>query len=80
ETVSGSDTTYYIVLDSAENTKLGALLNVKRKAFKVRYFGEGGADGLSAILSRADELEYQCKGRLSGQYGHPYGIVRIDGS
>jgi len=80
ETVTGSDTTYYIVCDSNEDTALGGLLNVQRKPFKIRYFGEGGVDGLNAVLSRADELEYQCKGRMSAQYGHPYAIIRIDNS
>jgi hypothetical protein len=80
ETVTGSDTTYYIVCEENESTRLGSLLYVTRKPFKVRYFGEGGADGMDAILSRADELEYQCKGRMSCQYGHPYGIFRFDGT
>jgi hypothetical protein len=78
ETLTGSDTTYYLVTEDAAETALGALLHVQRDPFRVRYFGEGGSSTMDAQISRMDEFEYQCKGRMSCQYGHPFGIVRID--
>lgn len=77
-TTVGSDTTYYLVMVENKTTQLGSLLHVKRKPFAVRYFGEGGQSVLDALLSRQDYIEYQCKGRMSVQYGHPYGIIRVD--
>ena len=78
ETLSGSDTTYYLVTTEADETQLGALLHVQRDPFRVRYFGEGGSSTMDAQISRMDEFQYQCKGRTACQYGHPFGVIRID--
>lgn len=81
ETLTGSDSTYYIVCQENMSTQLGGLLYVLRKPFKVTYYtGEGGGTGVDAILDRANELEYHVKGRMSAQYGHPYAIFRVDGT
>ena len=81
ETVSGSDTTYYIICEEMRSTQLGGLLYVTRKPFKVNYYtGDAGGTGMDAILDRTDEFEYHCKGRMSGQYGHPYTIFKCSGS
>jgi|SRR5580692_11342088 hypothetical protein len=80
ETATGNDTTYYIVMTENRTTQLGGLLHVKRKPFAIRYFGEGGQSVLDAMLSRSDEIEYQCKGRMAVQLGHPFAIFRFDGS
>ncbi len=79
ESVSGSDTTYYIVTKENATTQLGSLLYLERKPFKVNYYtGDAGGTGQDAILDRTDEFEYHCKGRMACQYGHPYGIWRFD--
>ncbi len=78
ETLTGSDTTWYLVTEEAAETTLGALLHIQRKAFRILYFGQGGASTMDAAISRADEFEYQCKGRMAVQYGHPFGVFRFD--
>lgn len=78
ETLTGSDTTWYLVMQENQSTQLGGLVHIKRKPFAIRYFGEGGQSVLDQMLSRADEIEYQCKGRMSVQLGHPFAIFRFD--
>jgi len=75
-TVTGSDTTWYVVCQEMQSTQLGGLLHVRRKPFRVNYYtGETQAE-----LDRRNEFEYHVQGRMSAQYGHPYTIFRIDAS
>lgn len=79
ETVTGSNTTYYVVCQEMQTTQLGGLLYVTRKPFKVNYYtGDSGGEGRMADLDRMNEFEYHVQGRMSAQYGHPYTIFRID--
>lgn len=81
ETVTGSDTTYYLVCQEMRTTTLGGLLLVQRKPFKVNYYtGDTGGTAMSAELDRTNEFEYHCQGRVSAQFGHPYTIFRVDAS
>lgn len=81
ETVTGSDTTWYLVCQENQSTTLGGLLYVLRKPFKVTYYtGDNGGTAMSVTLDRANELEYHCQGRMSVQYGHPFTIYRFDNS
>lgn len=76
-TLTGSDTTYYVVCQELQTTQLGGLLLVQREPFKVNYYtGDGGGTGMDAILQRAKMVQYQVDGRLSAQYGHPYTIFK----
>jgi phage major head subunit gpT-like protein len=82
ETIKGSDTTYYLVMEQNMSSQLGGIIHVVRESFRTNYFtgdGQSGqSSGVDAILNRELEIEYICQGRLSGQYGHPYGIIRAD--
>ncbi len=81
ETVTGSDTTYYVVCQEAMNTQLGALLYLTSSPFKVNYYtGDAGGTGMDAVLNRANEFEYHVQGRVSTGFGHPYSLFRVDGS
>lgn len=80
ENLAGNDTSWYIVTRENLASMLGGIVHVRRKPFAIRYFGEGGQSVLDAMLSRQDYIEYQCKGRMSVQPGHPFGIFRIDAS
>jgi hypothetical protein len=81
ETVSGSDTTWYVVCQEMQTTRLGGLLLVTRKPIKVTYYtGDSGGTAMSVELDRKNEFEYHAQGRLSAQYGHPYTIFRVDGT
>jgi len=84
ETIQGSDTTYYLVMEENMSSTLGGLIHVIREPFKVNYFtgdgSSGASTGIDAVLNRALELEYICQGRISAQYGHPYGVIRVDGT
>jgi len=56
----------------------GAFVYVDREAFRITYYtGQGGGNGVDAILDRADELEWHCKGRNVAGYGHPYTFFKI---
>ena len=85
ETITGSDTSWYLIMEEARTSVLGGLIHVVREPFRVNYFsGEGGSGmptgmtGMDAILNRLLEIEYHCTGRVSAQYGHPYAVVRVD--
>jgi hypothetical protein len=79
ETATGSDTTYYVVCQEMQTTRLGGLLYVQRKPFKVNYYtGDSGGTAMSVELDRMNEFEYHVQGRMSVQYGHPYTIFRVD--
>jgi hypothetical protein len=85
ETIKGNDTTYYLVMEQNMSSMLGGLAHVVREPVNVNYFtgeagSEGAATGIDAILNRALEVEYIAQGRFSGQYGHPYALIRIDAS
>lgn len=79
ETVTGSNTTYYVVCQEMQTSQLGGLLYVTRKPFKVNYYtGDAGGTAMSEHLDRMNEFEYHVQGRMSAQYGHPYTIFRVD--
>jgi hypothetical protein len=76
KTVTGSDTSYYIVTTENNSSTLGGLLLTQFEAFKTTFYsGESGAStGLDAILDRSNKLEYHHQGVLAANYGHPYGV------
>jgi ClpP class serine protease len=83
ETITGSDTTWYLVMKANQSSTLGGLIHVLREGFKMNLFSGDGAGGpvptgLDAILNRALEIEYHAQGRVSVQPGHPYAIFRVD--
>lgn len=80
-TVSGSDTTYYIVCREAAETQLGAFVMNNRQPFKLHtYSGESGAEGVDAVLGRAQNLEWHHDAYLGWDVGHPYAIFQFLGS
>ncbi len=78
ESVTGSDTTWYLVCQEMASTQLGGLLFLNRKPFKINYYSGDGAGMNSVELDRTNEFEYHCQGRMGAGYGHPYTIFRID--
>lgn len=71
-------TSWYIITQQVQSTVLGALLFSERFPFKVTYYtGEGGGNGVDAILDRAQMLEWHLKGRNQSLYGHPYGLWKV---
>jgi len=81
ETMTGSDTTWYIVCQEMQTTQLGGLLLVQRKPFKVNYYtGDSGGTAMSMELDRMNKFEYHVQGRMAPAYGHPYTIFRFDAS
>ncbi len=71
--LAGADTTFYIGCEEMATTQLGAFVYVDREPFRINYYtGQGGGTGVDAVLNRADELEWHCKGRNVAGYGHPY--------
>ena len=83
ETITGSDTSWYLVMKQNNTSTLGGMIHVLREPFRMNLFtGEGTSGaiptGLDAILNRALELEYIAQGRISLQPGHPYAIIRVD--
>lgn len=70
----GSDTTWYLACEEiGGGQNLGSFLYLDREPFKITYYtGQGGGNGVDAVLDRADELEWHCKGRNVAGYGHPF--------
>ncbi len=78
----GNDTTYYLVCEAiASGDQLGAIIHQVREMFAVQFYsGSGSADGIDAILYRAQELEWLTHGRYAVAPGHPYLIFACKGS
>lgn len=79
-TVTGSDTTYYVVCREASTTELGAFLLNQRLPFTMQtYSGEGGGvDGIDAILGRSNDIEYHNQGWFAVNPGHPYAFHQVN--
>ncbi len=73
-----SDTSYFLACEEMSSSQLGAFVYVDREPFKINYYtGQGGGTGVDAVLDRADELEWHCKGRNVAGYGHPYAMFKV---
>ncbi len=72
------DTSYFVIVELARRSQLGALVYVDREPYNIRYYtGRGGGTGVDAILGRSDELEWQSSGRNVAGYGHPFLIIKV---
>lgn len=71
-----NDTTYFVMCDQLTSSQLGAIVYVQREPYKINYYGNMD----QAILDRADELEWHCKGRNGIGPGHPYLLLKCKGS
>jgi hypothetical protein len=69
-------TTYFVICEQLAASQLGALIYTQREAYRVNYYGEV----TDAVLNRADELEWHCKGRNGMSAGHPYLLFKVKGS
>lgn len=74
----GSDTDYYLVCEEiAAGDQLGAIIHQVREPFAIQFYsGSGSADGIDAVLYRAQELEWLSHGRYAVYPGHPYLIFK----
>lgn len=71
-----SETTYFAVCEEITEGEVGGLIYLDRDPFKIAYYGPQ----TEAQLSRADELEWHCKGRNGITFGHPYLIYKVKGA
>jgi hypothetical protein len=71
-----SDTTYFVGCEQASASQLGAVIYTDREPFKINYYGVQD----DAVLGRANELEWQCRGRNVVSAGHPYLLFKCKGS
>jgi phage major head subunit gpT-like protein len=69
------DKTYFAVCEQITDTEVGGLIYVDRDPFKINYYGPQ----TDAVLNRADDLEWHCKGRNAMAAGHPYLIFKVKG-
>lgn len=83
-TITGNDTTWYLLMKESMTSQLGSFIYVNRFPFQTNYFtgdtSTGPSTGIDAILNRALLIQYICQGKVGMQYGHPYGVLRIDAS
>jgi hypothetical protein len=78
-TVTGSNTTWYVVAKEAADTQLGALLHTLRMPFTLHtYTGDGGTAGVDAVLGRSQDLEWHYDGWQAVNYGHPYALYQFN--
>jgi phage major head subunit gpT-like protein len=70
-----NDKTYFAVCEQITETEIGGLIYVDREPFRINYYGPQ----TDAILNRADDLEWHCKGRNAMAAGHPYLIFKAKG-
>jgi phage major head subunit gpT-like protein len=70
-----NDTTYFAVCEQITDSELGGLIYVDREPFKINFYGPQ----TDAILNRADELEWHCKGRNAMAAGHPFLVYKVKG-
>lgn len=70
-----SDKSYFAVCEQITDTEVGGLIYVDREPFKINYYGPQ----TEAVLNRADDLEWHCKGRNAMAAGHPYLIFKAKG-
>jgi phage major head subunit gpT-like protein len=70
-----NDKTYFAVCEQITDSEVGGLIYVDREPFKINFYGPQ----TDAILNRADELEWHCKGRNAMAAGHPYLIFKVKG-
>lgn len=63
-----NDTTFFVAARNIGTSQLGGIVFVEREAYKINYYGTVD----QAVLSRAEELEWHCKGRNVIGAGHPY--------
>ena len=76
--VSGSDTTYYVLCEAVGVSMLGPMVYVDREPYRVTYYtGAGGGTGQDANLDRINQFEWHCQGRNVTGYGHPYLLHKI---
>lgn len=80
-TVTGSDTTWYIVCREANELELGAFIRNLRMPFTLHtYSGDSGTQGIDAVLGRSQDLEYHYDSWQAVNVGHPYTIFKFKGS
>jgi phage major head subunit gpT-like protein len=73
-----NDKTYFIACEASGASELGAFVYVDREPFRITYYtGQGGGTGVDAVLDRADELEWHCKGRNVIGAGHPFKLFKV---
>lgn len=72
--LNGSDTSYYIGVESMASDALGAILYGNREPFQVVY-NSGMTD---ADLQRANTLQWSIRGRNTTSYGHPYLLFKVN--
>lgn len=76
--LAADGTSWYLASKEQTGTQIGAFLYLDREPFKITYYtGQGGGTGVDAVLDRADELEWHCKGRNVAAYGHPFLFHKI---
>lgn len=71
-TVTGSDTTYYMVAREAGESELGAArLNTRIPFGMQTYSGDSGVEGVDAVLGRSNDIEYHYQGWTAVNPGEP---------
>lgn len=76
-----SDTTFFVACKGVDTAPIGGLVYVKRKDFEINFYtGSAPSSILEAMLNRMDKFQWQARGRMAVQYGHPYELFKCKGS
>ncbi len=68
----GSDQAFYLGMDEATSSDLGAFMWIPREDFSVRYYG----NTTEAQLDRMNQLEWHTQGRYGLMSGHPFCLFK----
>lgn len=71
-----NDTTFFVGCEQISSSQLGAVIYTEREPFAINYYGTVD----QAVLGRANELEWQCRGRNVVSPGHPYLLFKCKGA
>jgi phage major head subunit gpT-like protein len=70
----GSDTSYYVIVDSILKSQMGGLIYLNREPFKILFHGPM----TDAELARKKRFQWLVDGRNAMAYGHPYSIFKVN--
>lgn len=74
-TISGDDTSYYLLCQERDASELGAMVWINREPVSIQFFS--GLDGSNVELAEARKMKWIAQGRATAGYGLPYFLFKV---